>query len=107
MLLEIFWKYLVRIIQKRLSKVLVENKILKELNFTDFLEESTSSLIHIINNLIEDVKKKNKKIWIFLQYIKKAFNLVCIKSIKQFLIRIKASEILIYFVLKIFNRKKV
>ena len=78
MLLETFHKSLVRIIQKRLSKVLLEKKVLRGLNFTSFEEESISTLIHLLHNLIEDTKQNKKEMWILLQDIKKAFDSISI-----------------------------
>jgi hypothetical protein len=62
MLLETFRKLVVRIIQRRLSKVLVEKSILKGANFAGLPEESTAAPIHILNNVIEDAIQKNHEI---------------------------------------------
>jgi exonuclease III len=106
MLLETCRKTLVRIIQKRLSKVLVEHKILKGMNFAGLPGESTYSPIHTINNLLEDAKQKNKETWVLLQDIKKAFDSVSMKSIELALIRIKVPENLIRFIIEIFNGRQ-
>jgi hypothetical protein len=106
MLLETCRKTLVRIIQKRMSKVLVEHKILRGMNFAGLPGESTSSPIHTINNLLEDAKQKNRETWVLLQDIKKAFDSVSMESIKLALTRIKAPENLISFILEIFNGRQ-
>ena len=62
MLLETFRKLVVRIIQKRLCKIIVQKKILKGTNFTRLSEESTIALIHILNNVIEDTIQKNNEL---------------------------------------------
>ena len=62
MLLETFHKSLIRIIQKRLSKVLIEKKVLKGLNFAGLEGESISIPIHILHNLMEDAKQNKKEI---------------------------------------------
>ena len=64
MLLETFRKLVVRIIQKRLCKVIVQKKILKDANFAGLPEESTMALIHILNNVIKDAIQKNNELWI-------------------------------------------
>ena len=81
MLLETFYKSLVRIIQKRLSKVLLEKKVLRGLNFTSLEEENISTLIHLLYNLIENTKQNKKEIWILLQDIKKVFDSVNITGL--------------------------
>jgi hypothetical protein len=107
MLLETFRKSLVRIVQKRMSKVLVEHNILRGLNYAGLPGESTNSPIHIINNLMEDAKCKHKETWILLQDIKKAFDSVSMESIRQSLYRIKAPEVLVNFIIEIFDGRRV
>jgi ribonuclease HI/exonuclease III len=106
MLLETFRKSLVRIIQIRLSGILVKHKILKGMNFAGLPGESTSSPIHIINNLLEDAKQKNRETWVLLQDIKKAFDSVSMESIRHALHRINVPENLVSFILEIFNGRK-
>src|SRR5947208_4722465 len=62
MLLETFRKLVIRIIQKRLYKVIVQKKILKGANFAGLSEKSTIALIHILNNVIEDAIQKNNEL---------------------------------------------
>ena len=62
MLLETFRKLVVRIVQKRLSKVLVERQILKGANFAGLSSESTMAPIHVLNNVIEDAIQKEKEL---------------------------------------------
>ena len=62
MLLETFRKLVVRIVQRRLSKILIEKSILKGANFVGLPEKSIAVLIHILNNIIEDTIQKNYKI---------------------------------------------
>ena len=54
MLLEIFRKLVIRIVQKRLSKVFVKKQILKGANFVGLPNKSTIVPIYILNNVIED-----------------------------------------------------
>ena len=62
MLLEAARKCFIKIIQKRLSVILVEKQILKGLNFAGLSGESTQEPIHTINSLIEETKEKNKEL---------------------------------------------
>ena len=54
MLLKIFRKLIVRIVQKKLCKVFVEKQILKGTNFAGLPNESTMTSIHVLNNVIKD-----------------------------------------------------
>ena len=69
MLLEIFRKLVIRIVQKRLSKVFVEKQILKGTNFAELSNESTIAPIHILNNVIKDTIQKEKELQIVFQDI--------------------------------------
>ena len=61
-LLEAFRKVVVRVVGKRLDKVLIKHNILQVLNYAGLSGSSTSSPIHIMNNLIEEAREKNKEI---------------------------------------------
>ena len=58
MLLEAAGKCFIRILQMRLSKIIVEKQILKGLNFAGLPEESTQEPLYIINNLIGKQEKR-------------------------------------------------
>ena len=62
MLLETFRKLVVRIVQKRLSKVFIEKQILKGTNFTELPNKSTIASIHVLNNMIKDAIQKEKEL---------------------------------------------
>jgi hypothetical protein len=61
MLLELFQKNLVHIVQRRLNRILVNKNILKSLNFAELEGKSIAVLIHILYNLIEDTKQQKKE----------------------------------------------
>ena len=46
----------------RLNKTLVKHNILQEHNYARLLGDSTASLIHILNSIIEDAKQKNNEL---------------------------------------------
>ena len=62
MLLEIFRKLVVRIVQKRLSKVFVKKQILKGANFIRLPNKSTIASIYVLNNMIENIIQKEKEL---------------------------------------------
>ena len=62
MLLETFRKLVVKIVQRRLSKVFIEKQVLKKTNFASLLNKSTIAPIHILNNIIEDAIQKEKEL---------------------------------------------
>jgi len=107
MLLETFRKSLVRIIQKRLSKVLLEKKILRGLNFAGLEGESTITPIHILHNLIEDAKQQKREMWILLQDIKKAFDSVSITGLRRALNRIQIQGNLEKLLIEIYEKREV
>ena len=98
-LLETFRKIVVRVINKRLSQILVEHNILEGPNYAGLPGDSTSSPIHIMNNLLKDTKQKNKEIWILFQDMKKVFNSVSLKMMEKALERIKVLDLTIKFLL--------
>ena len=61
-LLEIFRKTVVRIITRRLDYIFIKYNILEGSNYAGLSENSISDPIHIINNLLEDIRQKNKEV---------------------------------------------
>ena len=107
MLLETFRKLVIRIIQKRLCKVIVQKKIFKDANFTGLLEESTMVPIHILNNIIEDAIQKNNKLWIAFQDMRKAFDSVSMTALELAMKRIQFPEKLITFIKYLYKDREI
>ena len=107
MLLETFRKLVVRIVQKRLSKVFVKKQILKEANFAGLPNESTMTPIHILNNIIEDTIQKEKEVWIVFQDMWKAFDSVSIYALELSIRRIKLLENLITFIKQLYQDHEI
>ena len=61
-LLEAFRKTVVRIIGKRLDQIFVTHKVLEGPNYAGLSGDNTASPIHIMNNMIEEARDKNKEI---------------------------------------------
>ena len=102
MLLETFRKLIVKIVQKRLSKVFIEKQILKCANFTGLPNESTMAPIHVLNNVIEDVIQKEKELWVAFQDMRKAFDSVSMYTLKLSMRRIRLLENLIIFIKQLY-----
>src|SRR5205814_384643 len=107
MLLETFRKLVVRIIQKRLCKVIVQKKILKSANFTGLPEESTIAPIHILNNIIEDAIQKNNELWIAFQDMRKVFNSVSMTALELAMKRIRFPKKLIIFIKHLYKDHEI
>jgi len=107
MLLETFRKLVVRIIQKRLCKVIVQKKILKGANFAELPEESTMAPIHILNNVIEDAIQKNNELWIAFQDMRKAFDSVSMTVLELTIKRIWFPEKLITFIKHLYKDHEI
>ena len=66
-----------KILTNRLSTILANNRtVLEENNFAALPRNSTLEPIHILNNIMEDTRENNKELWIFLQDMSKAYDLV-------------------------------
>ena len=106
-LLETFRKNVVRIVQKRLSKVFIEHNILKGLNYAGLPGLSTGAPIHIMNNILEEATQKKKELWIGFQDMKKAFDSVSLEALTCAMERIKIPEGAIRFVLNLYNKREI
>ena len=106
-LLEAFRKTVVRIIIQRLDYILVKHRVLEDPNFAGLSGDSTSSPIHIMNNLLEDARQKDKEVWILFQDMKKAFDSVSLEIMKKALERIKVPDSIIKFLLNLYNKRKI
>ena len=63
-LLEAFRKTVIRIITQRLDNIFVKHNILEDPNYGSLSGNSTLGPIHIMNNILEDARQKNKEVWI-------------------------------------------
>ena len=106
-LLEAFWKTVVRIITQRLDYILIKHRVLEGPNFARLSDDSTSSPIHIMNNLLEDARQKDKEVWILFQDMKKAFDSVSLTMMEKALKRIKIPDLTTKFLLNLYNKRKI
>jgi len=106
-LLEAFRKTVVRIVSKRLDQIFVTHKVLEGPNYAGLSGDSTASPIHIMNNILEDARQKNKEVWVLFQDMKKAFDSVSLEMMEKALRRIKLPELMIRFLLSLYNKRKI
>ena len=106
-LLEAFRKTVVRLVSERLDQIFVMHKVLEGPNYAGLSGDSTASPIHIMNNILEDARQKNKEVWVLFQDMKKAFDSVSLEMIEKVLRRIKLSELMIRFLLSLYNKRKI
>ena len=76
-LLECPRKILMKILTNRLSKIFTEHwEIMEDNNFAALPGKSTQEPLHILNNVMEEAREENKELWILLQGMSKAYDLV-------------------------------
>ena len=92
-LLESPQKLLMKILTNRLSRILATNKeVLGECNYAALPGYSTNEPIFITNNILEDARSNNKELWMCLQDMSKAYDLVNRKHLIMALKRIKIPD---------------
>ena len=88
-----------KILTNRLSSKLVENyNILKDHNYAGLPEKSTHEPIHILNAIMEEAREKKKELWILMQDMSKAYDLVNRNNLAKALKRIKLPNLFVDFI---------
>src|SRR5436190_16889661 len=76
-LLECPRKIMFKILNNRLSDILVKNSyVLGDNNFAALPRKSTIELIHALNCVLEDVRENKKELWLLFQDMSKAYDRV-------------------------------
>src|SRR3954469_25153716 len=88
-LLDTARKLMTRIMNKRLSSILVANHVLKGNNYAELPGSNCSTPIAILESIIQDAKSHNKPLFIFLQDISKAFDSMDIRMLQLAMQRLK------------------
>jgi Reverse transcriptase (RNA-dependent DNA polymerase) len=105
-LLEIPRKVLMKILTNRLSLKLTGNyDILKDHNYAGLPGKSTQEPIHILNAIMEDARTSNKELWILMQDMSKAYDLVNRKNLQKALKRIKLPDKFVDFIANSLNER--
>ncbi|CAG8823719.1 43867_t:CDS:2, partial [Gigaspora margarita] len=81
-LIESFRKCLTKILTKYLSKIMVDKRILKGLNFAELHRSFMEEPIQVLNSILEDTKEKEKELWILFQNMCKAFDFVLLEILE-------------------------
>src|SRR4051794_28726857 len=94
-----------KIMNKRLSSILVANKILKGNNYAGLPGSNCSSSIATLESIIQDAKSHNKPLFIFLQDISKAFNSMDVQMLKLAMLHLKIPLGFVNLVLRLFTNR--
>src|SRR5260363_5517 len=105
-LLKTFRKCTTKIYTKRLSQIIQKKNILKGPNFAGLTRGSTETPVHIINALMEDAKENKKELWLVLQDMKKAFDLVSLVALDLALTRLKIPKKHRSFIINLFYKRE-
>src|ERR1044071_1606201 len=105
-LLETLRKALVRLLNNRLAKIMVKNKVLQSNQFAGLPQSSTFEPIRILNEILQDAKEKNNEIWVLFQDLSKAYDRVNIFMLEKAMIRLRLPTSFISFIKNI-DRKSV
>ncbi|PKK64253.1 hypothetical protein RhiirC2_787778 [Rhizophagus irregularis] len=103
-LLDTFRKILTKTLSMRLDIIFsTNNDTLCPQNYCGLPGDSTSTPIHVLNNIIEYAKTNNKQLWIMFQDISKAFDSISITGLDLALRRLALHDRLVDLVIEIFN----
>ena len=99
-------KALIRLINNRLSSIMVKHKILQGGNHAGLPGGSTLEPLRIINAIIEDARANKKELWIMFQDMSKAYDRVNPFMLNLVMARLKFPHPLRVFILNLFCNRK-
>ena len=102
-LLETPRKAMVKILNNRLSQVMVKYNILHGSNHADLPGDFTLELLRIVNAILEDVRNNNKELWILFQDMSKAYDHVNLYMLNRTMIRLKFPSTCRQLILSLFT----
>src|SRR5256884_3770569 len=105
-LLETPRKLMVKILNHRLSNILVSNKILQDNQFAGLPGGSTLSPIAVVQHLIDDARQYNKELWLYLQDMSKCYDRVDLRILRLAMGRLKIPVNYINLVLNLFQNRR-
>ena len=104
-LLDTSRKLLTKIITNRLASICKKFNILSGPNYAGLPGESTQEPIHLLNNICEEAREKNKELWICFQDTAKAFDTVNLDMLQKAMERIKIPDKAIKFIINLFKNR--
>jgi hypothetical protein len=105
-LLETVRKAMVKILNRRLSTIFSQHKVLQGNQFAGLPYSSTFEPIRILNDVIQDAKEEKKDLWILFQDLSKAYDHVNIHVLRKAMARFHIPENFTELVLSLFTNRK-
>ena len=104
-LLECPQKALIKLLNRRLSTILIKHNVLKGLNFAGLPYKSTFELLRIVDNIKYNAIINNKDLWVLSQDMSKAYDRVNLFMLIRALERLRIPFNFIRFILKMFGNR--
>ncbi|GET04391.1 RNA-directed DNA polymerase from mobile element jockey-like [Rhizophagus clarus] len=105
-LLETPRKAFISLLNRRLSRILKNNNVLKGNQFAALPGNSTFEPIRMINEIIQDAKENNKELWLLSQDLGKAYDRVNIFMLEKAMERIKIPPNFIQIISSLFKNRQ-
>ncbi|GES97032.1 reverse transcriptase family protein [Rhizophagus clarus] len=105
-LLETPQKAFINLLNRRLSRILKNNNVLKGNQFTALPGNSIFEPIRMINEIIQDAKENNKELWLLSQDLGKAYDRVNIFMLEKAMERIKILSNFIKIIFSLFKNRQ-
>ncbi|GES98524.1 RNA-directed DNA polymerase from mobile element jockey-like [Rhizophagus clarus] len=105
-LLETPRKAFISLLNRRLSRILKNNNVLKGNQFAALPGNSTFEPIRMINEIIQDAKENNNELWLLSQDLEKAYDRVNIFMLEKAIERIKIPPNFIKIISSLFKNRQ-
>ncbi|GBB90330.1 hypothetical protein RclHR1_17250003 [Rhizophagus clarus] len=107
MLLDTIRKSATKLVTERISRILIEHKMLKGHNFCRLKNEDTTTPLTILNSLIEDAKEQDKELHVVTQNIKNDYDSVSINSLGMALDRLNMPTNLTKWICNLYKKRSI
>ena len=106
-LLDVFRKLATKIMGSRLSALFSQHQVLRGHNYCGLKGDSTENPIHLVNNIIEDARQNKRELWVLTQDMAKAYDSVCLESLRLSLQRIDLPPKFVTWICSIFESRQM